>query len=100
LDPLRKSRHFVPRPTFKNSACFLLLYSTPLLEEKWDFGLKELIPNIRNLQKGDFVKRRCIIWSKEVGNQYLFTDTDKMVNVQGIMKDPVYCGESDNQTGA
>jgi len=38
----------IPGATFEYSTCPLLLYATPLLEEKWGFGTQTLIPNIHD----------------------------------------------------
>jgi hypothetical protein len=40
--------HLIPRSAFQYSSGSLLLHAAPLLEEKWDFGSQELIPDIRD----------------------------------------------------
>jgi hypothetical protein len=40
------SGHLIPCSALKDSSRSLLLYSAPLLEEKWDLGPQALISNI------------------------------------------------------
>jgi hypothetical protein len=39
------NRYFIPGSAFEDSTCPLLLYATPLLEEKRDIRSQALIPN-------------------------------------------------------